>query len=222
MEVHQCSIWIPDDDTLHEIGAIDAIGLPSELSGAAPKRRLHYLAGRLCARRALLALEPERQIASLPRGHAGAPRWPDGVTGSITHTEGFASAAVASTCDAVAVGIDSERVMSARRAAEVSRLVACPFELARVWEAGFDWPLTLTLVFSAKETVFKCLHAGVGHVFEFQDVQIVDVDSRTRTFHARLARTLSATLPVDTVLEGRFDIDLPLIHTGMVISAATS
>ncbi|SDK31344.1 4'-phosphopantetheinyl transferase family protein [Streptomyces indicus] len=73
--------------------------LPGETETVArtrPARRRAFLAGRACAREALHALGvAEAHRTPLPRGPAGAPVWPPGVTGSIAHCGGFSTAAVA-------------------------------------------------------------------------------------------------------------------------------
>jgi 4'-phosphopantetheinyl transferase EntD len=53
---------------------------------ATEKRRREFTAGRECARAALAGLG----LAAVPilRGYRGAPQWPDGVVGSITHCPG--------------------------------------------------------------------------------------------------------------------------------------
>ena len=60
---------------------------------AAPKRRRDFALGRACARAALSDLgQPDAVIG---QGENGAPLWPAGVVGSITHTKGYAAALVA-------------------------------------------------------------------------------------------------------------------------------
>ena len=89
-----------------------AIALPvSEqalIANAGEKRRRDFALGRDCARRALNALHAAP--AALLRHANGAPCWPDGIAGSITHTAGYAAAAVASAARFAGIGIDAERV----------------------------------------------------------------------------------------------------------------
>jgi enterobactin synthetase component D len=167
---------------------------------------------------ALGALEPDRAFTWLPRASDGSPVWPEGFTGSITHTDDFVSAAAARTSDAAAIGIDTERIISLERAREVARSVAWASELSHARQAGCDRSEALTLVFSAKESIFKCLHAAVSGFFGFHDVRIVRVDARTRRFSARIVKSLSDGLPADTMLEGRFEIDGPRVHTGIALT----
>ena len=120
---------------------------------AVPARRAEFLAGRACARTALRALgAPDAPLLSAPNR---APLWPDGVIGSITHCDGFTGAAVALLRDYRGLGFDAEvnevvtdellpRVCT-QREAQASRHLA----------GGAHWP---TLVFSIKESVYKCLN----------------------------------------------------------------
>src|SRR5215470_11453752 len=83
--------------------------LPAEeavMRTAGPRRRAEFAAGRLCAREALARLGVP--AAPILPGPAGEPRWPEGVTGSITHCAGYRACAVARTTDVTAIGIDAE------------------------------------------------------------------------------------------------------------------
>jgi enterobactin synthetase component D len=195
----------------------EGVQLPQELRTAVPKRRLDFLLGRACAREAMRALgvTPE----DVARNADGSPRWPSGITGSITHTSGFVSAAVARAFDVSALGIDTERILTERCARQVAGVVAWPSEVAHGRAAGLTRLEALTLVFSAKETIFKCLYPRAGRVFDFHHVRVIDIDARARTFRARLARALSVQLPVHTLLEGQFDVDEHGVHTGMALGA---
>src|ERR687896_741970 len=86
----QCSVRLDATDPSGE-GAFGGIDVPEALRAAVPKRQLHFRAGRFCAMEALRALAPLQRLDGVARGPAGAPEWPDGVTGSITHTDDFAS-----------------------------------------------------------------------------------------------------------------------------------
>ena len=196
------------------------IELAGDLQAAVPRRQQQFRAGRYCANEALRQLDPGLCGAAVGRTEGGAPVWPRGVTGSVTHTDGFVSAAVAWTYDARGLGLDCERVMCARRAAAVSHLIAGSSELALAGRSVMDGMQAATLVFSAKESVFKCLHPIVGRMFGFGDVQLVDVDSTTRTFECRILRDFAFQLTAGTTVRGQFEIDDPWIHTGLLLTPA--
>jgi 4'-phosphopantetheinyl transferase EntD len=76
------------------------------ITRAVPSRRREYATARWCARRALgaLGLPP----VPLLSGQRGAPQWPAGVVGSMTHCAGYRAAAVAHSADFLGLGIDAE------------------------------------------------------------------------------------------------------------------
>jgi enterobactin synthetase component D len=213
----QFSVRIDEMDPFS--AAFDEIELPDDLHSAVPKRQVQFRAGRFCAINALEALDPQQRIRALPRGRNGAPCWPEGVTGSITHTHDFVSAAVARTCDALAIGIDSEPIMADAQARRVMTVVAWPSELAHARAGGFSRLEALTLVFSAKESLFKCLHPVVGRRFDYHDVRIVGVDAASGSFYARPVMNLSPRFSAGATLEGRFELDHRRVHTGMFLRA---
>jgi enterobactin synthetase component D len=162
-------------------------------------------------------LDPRFVGCEVRRAANGAPLWPEALTGSITHTDDFVSAAVARTTDAEALGIDTERIMSESQARQVEDLVASTREVAHGCEAGMSRLEALTLVFSAKESIFKCLHPMTGRYFDFRDVLIDRVDARARTFTARLVQTLSPRFPAEAMFQGGFEVDTPWVHTGVAL-----
>jgi enterobactin synthetase component D len=218
--VQQCSCVLPAHDIGQWLNPWDDMELPAALRAATVKRQLHFRAGRYCALRALEALEGRRVSTVPPRAAGGAPIWPAGITGSITHTDDYVWAAVARTSQVEALGIDTERIMSADRATQVSPAIAWPSELAHARAVGCDRLEALTLVFSAKEAIFKCLYGKVGRVFDYRDVRIVAAEANRRTFTARIVRTLSDDFPAQTILQGRFELDGERIHTGIVLRYA--
>ncbi len=76
------------------------------IAHAVQGRRREYAAVRSCARACLARLGYPR-VPILP-GVGGAPSWPDGVQGSMTHCAGYAAAAVGSCTRICAIGIDAE------------------------------------------------------------------------------------------------------------------
>jgi len=191
--------------------------LPPDLAKAVARRRFDFRAGRFCARRALQAIACHHADAPLGRTGSGAVAWPSGVTGSITHTREFVWAAVATSHDASAIGIDCEHVISSERAHHVARAVAWACEVDAARGANLDRLTALTLVFSAKESFFKCVHSRVGRLFGFHDVRIVSVDAASRQFCVRVTKTLSSSLVCGSELTGRFAVDDGRVYTGMFL-----
>jgi enterobactin synthetase component D len=185
-----------------------------------PERaRLHFRVGRLCALKALGMLFPGRTQTRLDRGRDRLPVWPRGATGSITHTDGFVSAAVAPTADVRTLGIDSERMLLRELEEGVAEKIATPAELALAARAAYSRLEALTLIFSAKESVFKCLFPLVGRFFDFDDIRFVHADASTNVFHAEIVNSLSPEFNRGRILTGRFELKATWVHTGVCLEA---
>ena len=184
--------------------------LPVGLDDARGSRRAEFLAGRHCASRALQGLgRAERTVA---RGPGGEPIWPHGITGSITHKGSLASAAAASRSDLLGLGIDTERIVALSQARRLSSVVLLPCE--HDLGGALDDALRFTLIFSAKESVFKCLYPLVGHRFYYPDVAVTSVDVERGTFVAELTTTRTHAFPAGRSVNGGFEISGGYLHTG--------
>ncbi|MEW2635368.1 4'-phosphopantetheinyl transferase superfamily protein [Streptomyces sp. NPDC048389] len=160
---------------------------PSErqvIAKAGIARRREFTTVRACARTALARLGiPAAPI--LPDGE-GAPQWPTGVVGSMTHCAGYRAAAVARTFDVATVGIDAEPdapipTSGARALVTVAEERAHIAELS-ARRPGVSWD---RLIFSAKESVYKAWYPLTGRWLDFDQV-MVTVSPDEGTFSARL------------------------------------
>ena len=184
--------------------------VPAELEAAVPRRRGEYLAGRWCARNAVRSLFPDF-TGQIGRDGA-APAWPAGVVGSITHTGGFACAAVASPASVLGVGIDSETIGDAERIRAIRDGATASGEER---DPKMDEALHYTLVFSAKESLFKCLFPAVRRMFWYEEARITPCPT-TGTFRATLLVDLSAELCRGRSFDGTFRATDRLVHTAVV------
>lgn len=150
---------------------------------AAPKRRREFSSVRACARVALarLGIPP---VPIVP-GTRGAPQWPAGVVGSITHCDDYRACAVARESDIVTIGLDAEPhgtlphgvldlVSSAQERDGLARLSAA------VPEVHWD-----RILFCAKESVYKAWFPLTHRWLSFGEAH-VDIDPASGTFGVRL------------------------------------
>jgi enterobactin synthetase component D len=196
-----------------------AIPLPAALAHAFPKRRAEFLAGRHCAREALRAGAPEYAGADVAIGPRGEPLWPPGIVGSITHMPGYAAAVLARTTDAYGLGVDVEPLMPDEKAARLLKYIVANDELdALACATGWGTARLVTLVFSAKETLFKALFPTVRRYFDFRDARVVSVDPAMLRYEVRLLVTLTPVWEAGRALGGRFTCDERCVRTGMVLA----
>jgi len=155
------------------------------IAHAVETRRREYAAVRSCARACLARLGYPR-VAILP-GVGGAPIWPAGVQGSMTHCAGYAAAAVGPLARISAIGIDAEP--DAPLPDGVMDLVATPAERDRlaVTQLESDNPNWDRLLFSAKEAVYKAWFPLVGEWLDAQEAEIV-LEPQDGAFAALLPR----------------------------------
>lgn len=233
------------------------VTLPERWRTAAPARVASFVAGRYCARealaRALAAVferaggpsDPtsgtpapvpvpvaDRTLSSLA---SGAPSWPEGFVGSITHTPDRALAVAASDRQLRAIGIDCERIMDAATADDIVDHIVPELDTLLAG-AGLADSLSratvISLAFSAKESLYKALHPLVHEFFDFTDVCAERLDMTSSTLELRLLRPLgsgggsdpgAAVFDVGTSFTARFAlspgeivtlVELPIVHTG--------
>ncbi|KND24642.1 4'-phosphopantetheinyl transferase family protein [Streptomyces acidiscabies] len=166
------------------------------ITKAVDKRRREFATVRACARQAMEKLGvPPRPI--LP-GERGAPGWPEGVRGSMTHCAGYCAAALVRTADLASLGIDAEP--HDRLPEGVQSAIALPSEEERLAaltasRPGVHWD---RLLFSAKESVYKAWFPLTGKWLDFSEADI------TLTPVEETFGTVSATLLVPgPVVAGR-------------------
>jgi 4'-phosphopantetheinyl transferase EntD len=181
------------------------------VANAVDKRSREFTTVRHCARTALgrLGIAP---VPLLP-GRRGAPRWPAGVVGSMTHCEGYRAAAVATAEDIAAIGVDAEPnaplpagvLESVSRAEERIALAALT---ARHPEVHWD-----RLLFSAKESVFKAWYPVTARELDFSEASIT-FDPDRCAFTARLL----VPGPRDGY-DGRYAVERGLVVTAIAVPA---
>src|SRR5918999_4142025 len=134
------------------------------VEGAVAERRLEFGTVRYCARKALLQIgEPAAPV--LP-DLDGAPQWPVGVVGSMTHCAGYRAAAVARSGRVRGVGIDAEP--HAALPVEVRDFVLRADERGPVGPGrDLHWD---RIRFCTKEAVYKAWFPLARRWVEFQDV----------------------------------------------------
>lgn len=194
----------------------ERVRLPERLAAAPLHRQQEFLAGRHCAAEALRLAGAPQWCEPIGTGAAGEPLWPRGYTGSITHTRGLASAAIASTSEAQALGIDIEFVVDPERMARVSRAVLHACE-TRLKAAGLDGAAVFTLAFSGKESLFKCLYPLVGRRFDYRDAAVRRIDVAGHQIEIELLTSLAPGFSRGRRFVGQFDVDSGLVSTGFCI-----
>ena len=135
------------------------------------KRRAEFILGRKCAHEALSIFGLESEPI-LRNPETREPCWPNSVWGSITHSSGFAAVAVGLKKEIKGVGIDLES-FSRSVDFKISRHVCVDSELE--WLESLPTGQSnraLRIIFSAKESIFKCIYPRTKTYLSFKDAAV--------------------------------------------------
>ncbi len=188
---------------------------PSEdhaVSGAVPRRRAEFHAGRAAARAGMVALGlPPRPVPSdLDR----APIWPEGVVGSISHCRSVCVAALGHTKDWASIGVDLEE--DTPLAGDLVPIVCGAAEQS--WlrtQNPAERGIMAKLIFCAKEATYKAQYPLTGALFGFDHLE-VRIDHETARFNARFLADAGG-IRAGTVMNGRYAHAAGVLVTGMAL-----
>ncbi len=149
-----------------------------QIGQAHPKRQRQFTSGRHFARLAMQRLVGF--AAPVHRDANGRPIWPEGLIGSISHSEKLAAAAV-SNGPWRGLGIDVEDADRFNQAGP--RLC---HKLFTERERAGDWlpPRRAALLFSAKEAAYKAINPLVGQYIGHREVE-AEIDWQRYRFAVR-------------------------------------
>ena len=207
----ECAIEVGPVEILHdlELFAEEA----AAVTKASNLRLATFRAGRACARAALKRLGSPG--VAIPRGILGAPVWPRGFAGSITHTNEIAAAVVARNSESIGLGIDIE-TDSPLDDSTMLRIVCRPEEL--LGDPGAFDPTNVSrgkLLFVLKEAAYKAFCPLTNTFLEFQNLS-VSLDESAGTFRAELANPTNCPA-------GRWTVNGAFAHVeGLFVAVARS
>jgi 4'-phosphopantetheinyl transferase EntD len=187
------------------------------VAGATAKRRHEFTGVRVCARLALARAGV--QPAPIMPGPSGAPLWPSGIVGSMTHCDGYRAAAVARADAFAAIGIDAEphavlpggvlpRVASESERTGLAGLATVAPEIC--WDR---------ILFSAKESVFKAWSPATGRRLGFSEAEVVLDVSGSFVAHLLVPGPMVGGRRVGT-FDGSWAVSRGLVATAVAVPAS--
>ncbi|TXI37128.1 MAG: 4'-phosphopantetheinyl transferase superfamily protein [Nitrosomonas sp.] len=163
-----------------------------------------FCKGRYCAHQ---ALEKIGYLAfPILRDEYGAPIWPEGITGSISHSGDAAAAVVARKTNIQGIGLDLQKreifpsaVLSVLfHDEEVASFLSIPSDLADLYAYA---------IFSAKESAIKCFYAARQYLAHLNEI-VIAMDWSSGTFSAFIPATQNPkSFTSDLELMGRVGFD---------------
>lgn len=154
--------------------------LPHYLNRACHARQNAFLAGRQCASSALADAGFIGQ-SPLDRLDNGLVDWPDGWVGSISHSRELAICLVSRRHDHRLIGVDIEQMIGTETAYNIVHLIVESHELAAINEL-YDFQTSVTIIFSAKEALFKALYPATSKFENFDAASLLAASSTSLIF----------------------------------------
>ena len=179
------------------------------------KRQTEFSQGRSSAHQALAKFKLESEPI-LRNAETREPCWPEAVRGSITHSGEYAAAAVGLADYVSGIGIDLE---------SLSRVV--DFNISRhvCVEKELEWLKTLApdqanrglrIIFSAKESIFKCLFPISKTYLYFKDATVT-IDEAKTEFTFTLSKACSGITAAGFQHSGKFSIINKMLLTAIYL-----
>ena len=174
------------------------------------KRRAEFTMGRIYAHGAISRFGLESEPI-LRNPETREPFWPDSVWGSITHSAGFAAVAVGLKKKIKGVGIDLE---------SFSRSVDLKIRSHVCVNSELEWleslptkqaNRALRIIFSAKESIFKCLYPSTKTYLSFKDAAVA-VNETEKNFSFIIFKSFPGIIQQGFPHQGRYsEIDKMLL-----------
>ncbi|MEM7378143.1 MAG: 4'-phosphopantetheinyl transferase superfamily protein [Pseudomonadota bacterium] len=195
------------------------IRLPDPIAASVTNRRAEFLAGRALARTAMCRAGICSSITQgqVPIAADRSPVWPPGVNGAISHSHGRCVVAVSANPHTF-VGVDTERLACDDALDAIVKHALVPVEREQMdRNAAYSASQWATLVFSAKETLYKLLHPTVEQFFGFDAACVTDtVDGNELTL--RLLHDLPGGHACGSQFTVSFELDAEHVTTWAAIS----
>ncbi len=180
------------------------------------KRKAEYLAGRHMAALALKELGIEH--VDVTTGENRSPVWPYGIVGAISHNNATAMAVVARRSVISHIGLDIETLMKPQLADDIGHTIITEQEKQTLASlTGMPHHQSLTLAFSAKESIFKALYYDVTNYFGFNAAIVHDFNAEKQTITFLLNEDLTPRWTVGVPLTLGFEFTGDDVMTWLVI-----
>jgi enterobactin synthetase component D len=183
-------------------------------SFSSDKRRAEFYSGRRCAVKAMVAAGYPRLPVLRHRNRS--PDWPLSVVGSITHGVSQAVAIVGrGGSGVVGLGIDIEDI-SRKLKTDISRYVLTHWEIERWINNDWRGMDNLKVIFSIKESVYKCLNPIDGIRLGFHDAEVTEISSSS--FRVKLIKNpFRRRVNTPFEMEGRLSLSRKWIFSALQV-----
>lgn len=165
---------------------------PDWLPRATKIRKAGYLCGRVLARSALTfyGYGAYQVLADINR----CPVWPIGISGSISHAEGYVVCIIGLSEKMSGVGIDIEAPFELETYQSISEVFATASETEYLAIAfpKEDLGWIGAAVYSSKESIIKCLYPKYGQYFDFKEAVLEEISPNSNHHRYQLSPKITS------------------------------
>ncbi len=208
------------DTSLYSSYGID---FPDEIKRSVNKRQAEFFAGRYCVKNSLTKskLTNNAQGVVVGIGHNRSPIWPKGIIGSITHTDNAAVSIIAPDSAYTYLGVDIEKIMPIEQAHDIKTTILTTDELKKIdsiYPGRLTLPLNIliTLIFSAKESLFKALYKNVQSYFDFNVAFTKKIDLESLAIYMSIEENFAKKYQLSNCYKLNYNISEEYVMTTLV------
>jgi enterobactin synthetase component D len=186
--IHNLQHWIHDTVPIqlifcdfkvkhYKMELFDQLGIyfPVEIERAVPKRKAEFLAGRYAAKLAFKNFGfNKKNIPTIHIGKHRAPIWLEDFVGSITHDSTSAICAIGHLRNIKRIGVDIQGVLLDETVSDIASHIYNDLEFRLLLANKIPVNTAATLLFSAKETLFKALYQETNSYFGFECARLIE------------------------------------------------
>ncbi len=187
------------------------IHCPNELSTSVPKRKCSFFIGRYLAKKIFLALSEPLYCVAI--GVHRQPIWPQGWLGSLSHTDNFAMVLLTKDQGKHFVGVDVEHIIQKQEAEEISSSIHSIEEASYLIDSGITSDLATSLIFSAKESLFKATYPYIKHYFGFECARITSINRQREEMSIELSENM---IKYSTILKKNYTCHFKIVGTKVI------
>lgn len=165
-----------DIDLFHAMVAPSlGVVIPKSISNSVKKRQAEFIAGRYMAKICLKQMNSKEH--NLEIGRHREPIWPVGFLGTISHANNKAVALVSTSTSYNYVGIDIENFLNPTIASKLAGSIHSQDEKALFCKYGFSDHIATSIIFSAKESLFKATFPYIRKYFGFECARVIEINT---------------------------------------------
>lgn len=203
-KIHYCCLKYSIEQYHEDLFKKNNIAIPDNLSRMTHRRQAECFFGRYCATQSLLSLGSK--LTEVGRTANGTPIWPHGTTGSLSHAYNNVISIATFKQNSNYIGIDID-INRPKVITPIINNIITQAEIDVIIKRKLPISLATTLVFSAKESLYKSLSSIGRRHFRLDLTQLVDINISANQLTLKLTEHVSPQHTIGKEFEILYQIE---------------